>query len=72
MGPPDGRILVVDDDAIARGLLAEALRKEGYEVDEASGGAEAVERGRHTRFDVVLTDIRMGEVDGVAVLQDFK
>jgi DNA-binding NtrC family response regulator len=52
-------------------LLAEALRKEGYEVDEAPGGAEAVERGRCTRFDVVLTDIRMGEVDGLAVLQDF-
>jgi two-component system, NtrC family, response regulator AtoC len=72
MSPPEGRILVVDDDAVARGLLAEALRKEGYEVDEAPGGAEAMERGRRIRFDVVLTDIRMGEVDGLAVLQDFK
>ena len=71
MSRPEGKILVVDDDAVARGLLAEALRKEGYEVDEAPGGAEAVERGRCTRFDVVLTDIRMGEVDGLAVLQDF-
>lgn len=72
MSPPEGKILVVDDDAVARGLLAEALRKEGYAVDEAPGGAEAVERGRLTRFDVVLTDIRMGEIDGLAVLQDFK
>lgn len=72
MRVPEGKILVVDDDAVARGLLAEALRKEGHEVEEASGGAEAVERGRRTRFDVVLTDIRMGDVDGFAVLQDFK
>ncbi len=72
MTPPKGKIMVVDDDAVARGLLAEALRKEGYEVDEAPGGSEAVERGRRTRFDVVLTDIRMGEVDGLAVLQNLK
>jgi DNA-binding NtrC family response regulator len=72
MSPPEGKILVVDDDAVARGLLADALRKDGYEVEEAGGGAEAVERGRLKRFDVVLTDIRMGEVDGIAVLQEFK
>lgn len=72
MSLPQGKILVVDDDAVARGLLAEALRKDGHAVDEAPGGAEAVERGRHTRFDVVLTDIRMGDVDGLAVLQEFK
>jgi two-component system response regulator AtoC len=72
MNQQDGRILVVDDDAVARGLLADALRKEGYEVEEAVGGAGAVEFGRRTPFDVVLTDIRMGEVDGFAVLQEFK
>jgi DNA-binding NtrC family response regulator len=72
MSRREGKILVVDDDAVARGLLAEALRNEGYEVDEAAGGTEAVERGRRARFDVVLTDIRMGEIDGLAVLQDFK
>jgi two-component system, NtrC family, response regulator AtoC len=72
MSPSEGKILVVDDDAVARGLLAEALRKDGYAVDEAPDGAEAVECGRRTHFDVVLTDIRMGEVDGFAVLQEFK
>jgi two-component system, NtrC family, response regulator AtoC len=72
MSSPEGKILVVDDDAVARGLLAEALRKDGYAVDEAPDGAEAVECGRRTRFDLVLTDIRMGAVDGFAVLQEFK
>jgi len=71
MNSSGGKILVVDDDAVARGLLAEALRKEGYAVDEAPGGAEAVDRGRQIHFDVVLTDIRMGAVDGFAVLQEF-
>ena len=72
MTTANGRILVVDDDATARRLLAEELRKAGYEVMEAAGGAEAIEHGRQGRFDVVLTDIRMGEVGGLAVLQDFK
>jgi two-component system, NtrC family, response regulator AtoC len=72
MSSPEGKILIVDDDAVARGLLAEALRKDGYAVDEAPDGAEAVECGRRTRFDLVLTDIRMGAVDGFAVLQEFK
>lgn len=72
MSPPAGKILVVDDDAVARSLLAEELRKEGYLVEEAPGGAEAVECGRRNHFDVVLTDIRMGQVDGFAVLQEYK
>jgi DNA-binding NtrC family response regulator len=65
-------ILVVDDDAVARQLLADALRKDGYEVEVAGGGAEAVALGREKRFDVVLTDIKMGEVDGLAVLREFR
>lgn len=69
---PEAKILVVDDDAVARDLLVEALRKEGYEVEAVAGGAEAIECGRQTRFDLVLTDMRMGAVDGIAVLRAFK
>jgi len=72
MKDPEGTILVVDDDAVARDLLVEALRKEGYDVEGAADGAEAIERGRQKRFDLVLTDFRMGAVDGIAVLRDFK
>ncbi len=72
MKNPEGTILVVDDDTVARDLLVEALRKEGYEVEGAADGAEAIERGRQKRFDLVLTDFRMGAVDGIAVLRDFK
>lgn len=71
MGMP-AKILVVDDDAVARDLLAEALRKEGYDVEAFSNGADAIERGRQGRVDLVLTDMRMGSVDGLTVLREFK
>ena len=65
-------ILVADDDAVARELLAEALRKEGYHVEAFAGGEEVIARGRQGRVDLVLTDIRMGAVDGLTVLREFK
>ena len=66
------KILVVDDDAVARDLLADALKKEGYSVEAYGSGEEAIARGREGRVDLVLTDIRMGAVDGLTVLREFK
>ncbi|HJR77949.1 MAG TPA: sigma-54 dependent transcriptional regulator [Nitrospiraceae bacterium] len=68
----DSKIFVIDDDAVARDLLADALAKEGYEVEAFEGGAQAIQRGKETKVDLVLTDIRMGTVDGLAVLREFK
>ncbi|MBI4400619.1 MAG: sigma-54-dependent Fis family transcriptional regulator [Nitrospirae bacterium] len=68
----DAKILVVDDDAVARDLLVEALRKEGYDVEAVASGGDAIARGRQKAFDLVLTDIRLGSVDGFAVLRNFK
>ena len=65
-------ILVADDDAVARELLAEALKKEGYQVEAFASGEEVIARGREGRVDLVLTDIRMGAVDGLTVLREFK
>jgi two-component system response regulator AtoC len=69
---PPANILVVDDDAVARELLAEALKKEGYAVEAFASGEEVIARGRQGRVDLVLTDIRMGAVDGLTVLREFK
>lgn len=66
------KILVIDDDAVARDLLADALKKDGHEVESFSNGTDALARGQHTTFDLVLTDIRMGTVDGLTVLREFK
>ena len=65
-------ILVADDDAVARELLADALRQEGYAVEAFASGEEVIARGREGRVDLVLTDIRMGAVDGLTVLREFK
>ena len=69
---PVANIVVVDDDAVARDLLAEALKKEGYHVEAFGSGEEAIARGRQGAVDLVLTDIRMGAVDGLTVLREFK
>jgi len=66
------KILVVDDDAVARELLADALKKDGYDVEAFANGAEAISRGKQGKIDIVLTDIRMGTVDGLTVLREFK
>ena len=66
------KILVIDDDAVARELLSDALKKDGHEVESFSNGTDALVRGQQTVLDLVLTDIRMGTVDGLTVLREFK
>jgi two-component system, NtrC family, response regulator AtoC len=65
-------ILVADDDAVARELLVEALRKDGHRVEAFASGEAVIARGRQGLVDLVLTDIRMGAVDGLTVLREFK
>ncbi|MBI5534740.1 MAG: sigma-54-dependent Fis family transcriptional regulator [Deltaproteobacteria bacterium] len=66
------KILVVDDQRNMRTTLAMMLRGSSYEVDEASDGAEGAEMGARGAYDVVLTDLRMGSVDGIEVLRSIK
>jgi DNA-binding NtrC family response regulator len=70
--PESPRILVVDDDATAGAVLAEVLTKAGYAVELARGGTEAVEKGQQIPIDLVLTDIKMPDMDGMAVLKRFR
>ncbi|MCY0938281.1 response regulator transcription factor [Streptomyces sp. H34-S4] len=68
---PDGspcRVLVVDDEAALSELLSMALRYEGCEVRSAGDGAGAVRAAREFRPDVVLLDIMLPDMDGLAVL----
>src|SRR5512140_997518 len=63
------RILVVDDDAASRALMAEILAEDGHQIVTCSDGAEAVQRiEREGEFDAVVSDIRMVDVDGLEVL----
>jgi CheY-like chemotaxis protein len=63
------RILVVDDDSAVRDSIAEVLRAEGANVVEAANGRDAVERLRKERFDLVLSDVVMPEMDGYELFQ---
>jgi two-component system, NtrC family, response regulator PilR len=69
---PDVRVLVVDDEQSMRELLAIMLRQAGYDVAVADGGEAAVERLKGESFDLVVTDLRMRKVDGLAVLKAAK
>jgi two-component system, NtrC family, response regulator HydG len=66
------KILVVDDQRNMRTTLAIMLRGAGYEVDEAADGAQGADLGAKGAYDVVLTDLRMGPIDGLTVLQQVK
>src|SRR6266850_4866336 len=64
-----GRILVVDDEAPVREVLTEYFATEGYAVEAATSGLEALSAVRGGRADLVLLDVRMPGLDGVQVLR---
>ncbi|MGD8437595.1 MAG: sigma-54 dependent transcriptional regulator, partial [Syntrophobacterales bacterium] len=65
-------ILVVDDENSMREFLEIMLQKEGYQVATAAGGGEAINILKKNGFDLVITDIRMKEIDGLEVLKKCK
>ena len=67
-----GAMLVVDDELLNRTLLATSLEEEGYAVETADDGQVALELLRERRFDVVLLDLLMPEMDGYQVLEQMK
>ncbi len=66
------RVLVVDDDKGMREVLEIMLSKEGYQVTSAPGGREALNICQKSKFDVVITDLKMPRVDGIDVLKGIK
>lgn len=62
------RILVVDDEAPIRALLARHLEQQNFQTETASTGVKALETLAHAPFDLVLSDIRMPEMDGLSLL----
>ena len=66
------RILVVDDEALIRKSFCRALRDEGFVVESAANGEEALEKFGAGQFDVVITDLRMPGIDGMALLREVK
>jgi two-component system response regulator PilR (NtrC family) len=66
------RVLVVDDERSMRELLSIVLRRDGYEVLLADDGAAGLELLRRERVDILITDIRMPQMNGVDLLREAK
>ena len=67
-----GRILVVDDDPKSRNILERLLTLTDYEVEIVKSGEEAVKRLKRSEFNLVLTDLDMPGMDGLALLGHVK
>ena len=66
------KILLVEDEASIADVFKDQLTLGGFDVEIASGGAQAVEMLKANSYDLMLLDLVMPEVDGLAVLQTIK
>ncbi len=62
------KILIVEDEQHQRELYAMELEDEGYVVDQAANGKEGVDKVKSNKYDLVVMDIRMPEMDGIEAL----
>jgi CheY-like chemotaxis protein len=70
--PARPRVLVVDDEASIRDLLAKTLALAEYDVDVAADGRSALERMRMCPYDLLIADLRMPGMDGLTVIREAK
>ena len=63
------RILVVDDSASMRQMVAFALSSAGFSVDEAEDGQVALGRAQGQKFNAVVTDVNMPNMDGISLIR---
>jgi CheY-like chemotaxis protein len=68
--PQEGAILVVDDESGITSALAHLLRCDGYQVETAANGRMALEKLRESTYDLLLSDLRMPELDGVGLYEE--
>jgi len=68
--PTVSRLLVVDDDESVAITVSEVLRREGFMVDTAMNGQEALSHLRRAQYDLVLTDLHMEGMDGISLLSE--
>jgi two-component system chemotaxis response regulator CheY len=66
------RILTVDDSAAMRQMVEVTLTSAGYDVAQAKDGREALDIAHNTRFDLVITDVNMPEMDGLTLVRELR
>ena len=65
-------ILIVDDDKLVNEFLVEAVKRQGYDCKAVYSGEEAIVAFKEKEYDIVLSDLKMKEIDGVALLKHIK
>jgi len=65
-------VLVIDDDRSVADAIADWLNRRGFEAVAAYGGGAGLEKFRQGRFELVITDLMMPDIDGMAVLESIK
>jgi DNA-binding NtrC family response regulator len=71
-GVSSPRILVVDDEMIVCESCKRILEEDGYEVETSLSGREAFDKMKESPFDIIITDLKMPEIDGMEVLRTFR
>ena len=66
------RILAVDDSPSMRQMVSIALAGAGYEVEQACDGVEALAIAQKSRFDLVITDVNMPNMDGITLVRELR
>ncbi len=66
------KILIVDDEEMIRKLVAKYASFDGHSVDEASNGMDAVEKCRRNKYDIIVMDIMMPELDGFSACREIR
>ena len=66
------RVLIVEDDEAMRFFLAQALTKEGYGIEEAGSGEEALRKARRVPFDLSIIDVKLPDISGIDLVSQLK
>lgn len=67
-----GKILLIEDDITLLEMYKMKFREEGYEVDASPRGAEGLDLAQKNKYDIILLDIILPEIDGLAILKELK
>jgi|ERR1039458_3422069 two-component system chemotaxis response regulator CheY len=66
------QVLTVDDSASVRQMVSFTLRNAGYGVTEAADGRQGLEKARLEKFDLVITDLNMPQMDGIEMIKGMR
>jgi response regulator RpfG family c-di-GMP phosphodiesterase len=66
----EGSVLVIDDELVVCELLSDLLKDRGYVVKYALSGGEGVRQSKQDKFDLIMTDLKLPDIDGIKVLEE--